>query len=179
MTLTLPQLARRTLENYLKGKDFRLDEKTKKKYSDKKACFVTLTKKGELRGCIGNLEARQKLWKEVQEQIINSAFNDFRFEPLKKEELKEIKIEISVLNESKKLKFVDEEDLLNKIDSKMGLIIKKGYSTATFLPQVWKQNPNKKKFLEQLCLKAGINKNCWKEKDIELYYYSVNKEEEE
>ncbi len=178
MTLSLCQLARKTIEEYFKGKKFEPDEKIKKSYNEKKACFVTLTKNGFLRGCIGTLEAKKELWKEIQEQAINAAFFDPRFPPLSKNELKDVKIEVSVLSEPKKLPFLSSEELLKKINNKMGIILKHKNGSSTFLPQVWEKIPNKITFLEQLSLKAGLNRDAWKQKDIEIWYYTINSEQE-
>ena len=173
MVLSLTQIARKTLENSFKGKSFVLDKQTREKYKNKRACFVTLTEQENLRGCIGSLEATQELWKDVQENALRAAFEDYRFPPLTKEELKKIKIEVSVLTEAKKLDFKNSDELLKKINNSMGIILKKGVYTATFLPQVWKQIPNKKRFLEELSLKAGLSKDSWKNPSTEFFYYKV------
>jgi len=170
--MNLAQLARKTLEFYFENKSFKPDEQTKKKYNQKQACFVTLEKNNQLRGCIGCLEARQELWEEVQENAINSAFNDFRFSQLTKKELKKIKIEVSILTKPKKINYKDEKDLLEKINNKMGIILKKDFNSATFLPQVWGQIPDKTEFLEHLSLKAGLNKGDWK--TSEIWFYEVD-----
>jgi len=179
MTLKLTEIARKKLENYFDEKDFILDEETKKEYSAKKACFVTLTKDDELRGCVGSLVAHQALWKDVLDNIMNAAFSDNRFKPLEKKELNKIKIEISVLSEPERISYKDSDDLLKQINNKKGIILKKGFLSATFLPQVWEQIPFKKKFLEQLSLKAGLDKDSWKEKGVEILYYSVDVEKED
>lgn len=176
MPLTLCQLARKTIEAYFKEEEFTPDEKTKEKFSEKKACFVTLNKKNKLRGCIGCLEARQELWKEIQEMALNAAFHDPRFNPLREEELKEVKIEVSVLGKPKIINYKDEKDLLKKVNKNMGIILRKGCYSATFLPQVWEQIPDKVEFLEHLSIKAGFLKNEWKTADI--FYYSVKIEDE-
>ncbi len=172
--MNLTQLARKTIEFYFNNKKFEPDKKTKQKLKDKKACFVTLTNKGNLRGCIGCVEAEQELWKQVQENIINAAFYDTRFSGLTKKELKKIKIEVSVLSEPKKLEYKTEKDLLKKINNKMGIILKKNPCSSTFLPQVWKQIPDKKEFLEHLSLKAGLDKDAWK--TAEIWGYGVEVE---
>lgn len=174
--MNLTYLARKTLEAHFNNEKFEPDEETKQTYKKEQACFVTLTKNGDLRGCIGSLQAYQQLWKDVQSNAINAAFHDPRFPGLSKDELNEIKIEISILSEPKKLEFKDESDLLNKINNKMGLILKKGFASSTFLPQVWEQIPDKRRFLENLAIKAGLNKNDWKNADF--LYYAVEKEEE-
>lgn len=172
--MELVWLARKTLEGYFSGEEFIPDEETKKRYGDKRACFVTLSKGGNLRGCVGSLEARQKLWKDVQENVVNAAFNDFRFPFLKEEELDEVKIEVSVLSEAKKLE-IGGSELLDAIDRKMGIILRKGDRCATFLPQVWEYMLDKKEFLENLSLKAGLDKDAWKDSDIYFYRVEVNK----
>jgi AmmeMemoRadiSam system protein A len=102
---------------------------------------------------------------------LNAAFHDPRFSPLKKEELSAIKIEVSILSDSQEIEFTDEKELLSKIDDKMGLILKKGFSSATFLPQVWEEINNKKDFLQHLSVKAGLNKDVWK--NSKIYFYRV------
>jgi AmmeMemoRadiSam system protein A len=174
--MNILQLARKTIEEYFNGKNFVPDNKIKQEYSKKQACFVTLTKNKNLRGCIGSLQASQPLWKDVTENALNAAFRDPRFLPLNKNELKEIKIEISVLSESKKLEYADDKDLLKKINHKMGLILKKGYSSSTFLPQVWEELPDKINFLEHLSMKAGLSKDSWK--TAEFWYYNIESEKE-
>jgi len=174
--MNLTQLARKTLEFYFENKSFKPDEQTKKKYNQKKACFVTLEKNNQLRGCIGCLEARQELWKEVQENAINAAFKDFRFSQLTKKELNKIKIEVSILSKPKKLNYENEKDLLGKINNKMGIILKKGFNSATFLPQVWEQISDKIEFLEHLSLKAGLNKDVWRKSEILFYEVDAEKE---
>ena len=177
MILNLPQLARKTLKGYFNGKKFIPDKKTLEKYKEKQACFVTLTKNGNLRGCIGNLKARQELWKDVQENAINAAIHDFRFSGLTENELGEIKIEVSVLSPPKKLDAKNPEQILDKINKDMGIILKKGPYTATFLPQVWEQISDKITFLEQLSLKAGLNKDAWKNSEILYYKVIIEKED--
>ncbi|MCX6750983.1 MAG: AmmeMemoRadiSam system protein A [Candidatus Pacearchaeota archaeon] len=177
MALKLTELARKTLEYYFLGKKFIPDEYTKEIYKGKQACFVTLTINGNLRGCIGSLIPQKELWRDVQENVINAAIHDFRFSKVTEEELSKIKIEISVLSLPKKIQPVNEKDLLMRINSGRGLILKKGTASATFLPQVWEQIPDKIDFLEQLSIKAGLNRDAWK--SSELWYYTVNIEKEE
>jgi len=170
----LLKLARDVLESHLKGEEVKVSEDIKKKFKDKRACFVTLTKHGDLRGCIGSLEAHQLLYEDVIANVINAGFNDFRFMPLSKEELKDVKIEISVLTKPEKLGKGSE--IFNKINNKMGLILKLSGRSATFLPQVWEQIPEKEVFLEQLSMKAGLGKEDWE--DAEIWFYRVEKVKE-
>jgi len=170
----LLELARGTLKAYFDGKEFEVSDEIKKKYSEKRASFVTLTKNGQLRGCIGSLIASRKLWVDVQENAINAAFHDFRFPNLTKQELDNIKIEISVLTAAEKLEFDNWQDLLEKLDKNMGVIVKKGMNQATYLPQVWGAIADKQEFLSSLCIKAGLAADAWKN-DIEVYVYEVEK----
>ncbi|MEM0465487.1 MAG: AmmeMemoRadiSam system protein A [Candidatus Pacearchaeota archaeon] len=170
----LLKLARNCIECELLNKNFDVPDDIKKKFNEKKACFVTLKINGRLRGCIGSLEAKQELWKDVIDNSRNAAFFDPRFSPLNYDELSKIKIEISILTKPKKLGIGSY--VFDKIDKKMGIILKKGYSSATFLPQVWEEIPDKTKFLEHLSLKAGLSPDSWK--DAELYYYRVDSCEE-
>lgn len=174
----LLQIARKSIASHLAGKDFQLSSELKSKFSDKKACFVTLTKNGALRGCIGSIQPRQELYKDVIENAENAAFNDPRFHPLQKNELSEIKIEISVLTIPKKIEFKDSNDIIKKLTKKEGVIIKKGWQSATYLPQVWEQIHDKNDFLSSLCIKAGLSSSAWKEKGIEVYFYYVEAVEE-
>lgn len=171
-------LARKTIESEFTDEKYEVPEEIKKKYSEQRACFVTLTKKGNLRGCIGSLEARQELWKDVQENAIHSAFDDPRFSPLNDSELNQIKIEISVLTKPEKLDYKNSEDLLKKLNSEMGVIISLGYFSATYLPQVWEQIDNKEEFLSSLCMKAGLSSDEWKNGKLKVEIYRVEKIEE-
>ena len=158
MALRLTEIARKTLSSYFEKKKFDLDDKTKKSFSKKGASFVTLTKKGELRGCVGSLEPSRELWKDIQENAINAGIYDPRFPPITKEEFEGIQIEVSVLSISKIMKFENPDDLLKKINNKMGIILKKGMRSATFLPQVWEELPDKKQFLEHLSMRREQKK---------------------
>ena len=174
--MNLVELARKTIESSFKKEAFEPDEETKRKYKSVQSSFVTLTINNELRGCIGSLLPRQELYKDVQENAINASFHDSRFPKLKESELKSIKIEVSILSEPKRLYYKNEQDLLNRLFKDMGIILRKGHSSATFLPQVWEQLKDPKEFLEHLSQKAGLDKDAWKTADI--YYYMVNVEEE-
>ncbi len=165
----LLKLARESIECELNNKKIKVNKDFKREFYRKQACFVTLTENGELRGCIGSLQAHQELWKDVMENAHNAAFSDPRFAPLSEDELCKIHIEISILSVPQKLGIGKE--VYEKIDNKMGLILRKGWNSATFLPQVWEQILTKKEFLEQLSRKAGLGKDDWK--DAEIWFYRV------
>lgn len=147
---------------------------------ENRGCFVTLTKKGMLRGCIGYILPIKPLYEAVIDNAYNAAFSDPRFPPVAEHEIKDIHIEISILTVPEKLEYKDKDDLLAKLKPNIdGVIIKKGYRSATFLPQVWEDLPNKIDFLSHLCMKAGLNPDSWKDKDIEIEIYRVELFEEE
>lgn len=167
-------LAKRTLDEYLKdGSMPEVDEKEltqtlKKDYG----CFVTLTLDGSLRGCIGYIQAIEPLYKAVIDNAVNAATRDPRFHPVKHEELKNVRIEISILSPLKELKFDSPEDLLNKlVPLRDGVVLKIGASSSTFLPQVWGGLPNKTDFLGQLSMKGGNPPDAWRGKAVEVDTY--------
>ena len=126
------------------------------------ASFVTLHKNGELRGCIGALEAYQPLISDIAEHAYSAAFQDPRFPTLQDNELEQIDIKISVLGKPEGMGFDSEEDLLQQIRPNIdGLILEHGINRGTFLPSVWEQLPDKKDFLSHLKMKAGLPKNWW------------------
>lgn len=142
--------------------------------------FVTLTKDGDLRGCIGSLEARGPIVEGIRENAINAAFRDPRFPPLRPDEFDRIRVEVSVLSNPEPLLYTGPDDLLQKLrPGKDGVIIKKGFCSATFLPQVWDQLPDKEEFLSHLCMKAGLPADEWRKGTLEVMTYQVQCLEEE
>ncbi len=136
--------------------------------------FVTLHKHGELRGCIGSLTGSEPLLSGVQHFARCAAFEDYRFSPLQKDEFDQIDIEVSVLTEPAVLEFTDGDDLVKKLRPGIdGVIIKKGYASTTFLPQVWSQLPNPENFLLHLCGKAGLPGDSWRTGELEVSTYQV------
>jgi AmmeMemoRadiSam system protein A len=137
------------------------------------ATFVTLHLHGELRGCIGSLEARQALIDDVQNNARASAFRDPRFKPLGKEEFSDVVIDVSLLGKSEPIRFSDEEDAVAQLrPDKDGVIMEYGLHRATFLPQVWSQLPSPREFLARLKEKAGLSSDFWST-DIRLSRYAV------
>ncbi len=137
--------------------------------------FVTLTKNGNLRGCIGRFTANEPLYKVVQEMAKAAAFRDTRFLPVVRREMKSIDIEISVLTPLKRIYSIDEFTL-----GKQGIYIIKGNRTGTFLPQVAKSTGwNKEEFLGHCARdKAGIGWDGWKTADLYTYEALVFDEHE-
>lgn len=139
------------------------------------ATFVTLTKKGQLRGCIGSLEAYRPLATDVAENAYAAAFRDPRFAPLEEGEFSTTRVEVSLLGPAEALAFSDEADAIRQLCPGIdGLILTHGSRRATFLPQVWESLPDPQRFMEQLKLKAGLAADDWDEK-ITLARYGVQK----
>jgi AmmeMemoRadiSam system protein B/AmmeMemoRadiSam system protein A len=141
--------------------------------------FVTLKIGGQLRGCIGNLTASEPVAEGVRRNAINAAFHDPRFSPLSQDELDRTEIEVSILSEPQRLEYRDWQDLVAKLRVNVdGVIIRKDYASATFLPQVWEQLPEPHDFLTHLCLKAGLPSDAWKSSELEVLTYQVQYFEE-
>ena len=126
-----------------------------------RASFVTLKQNGQLRGCIGSLEAARPLGLDVLANARAAAFSDPRFKALTKPELDSLQIEVSVLSRPVRIIFEDHADLLRQlVPGKDGLIIESGSGAAarrgTFLPQVWESIPGPEEFISQIKLKAGM-----------------------
>ena len=138
-----------------------------------RACFVTLNRSGQLRGCIGHLEAVMPLVEDVADNAFSAAFRDPRFPPLSNTEFDDLVIHISVLTPSEPILFSSESDLLNKIRPGIdGLILVDGSARGTFLPSVWESLPNPQSFLRQLKRKAGLPGDHWSE-NLKIYRYET------
>jgi AmmeMemoRadiSam system protein A len=144
------------------------------------ACFVTLTKHGQLRGCIGSLEAHQPLVLDVRDNAIGAAFRDPRFPPVSADELDDLHVEISVLSRPEPLSYDSPDDLIAKLRPGVdGLVIERGWNRATFLPQVWEKLSDPHEFLQHLCRKAYLPADAYRHPGLDVYTYQVEKFEEE
>jgi AmmeMemoRadiSam system protein A len=138
------------------------------------ASFVTLTIEGDLRGCIGSLEAHQDLASDVQERAVQAALEDYRFPPLSAEEVDLVSIEISRLTPPVPLKYEKPEDLPGLLKPHTdGVILQHGFQRATFLPQVWDQLSDAEEFLSHLCAKMGASPNLWRNTILRVGIYHV------
>lgn len=132
------------------------------------AAFVTLTKHGELRGCIGMVEAREPLIECVAKMARAAALEDYRFPPVRQSEVAELSIDISVLTPAQRVTEIDEIEI-----GKHGLIIQDGHCRGLLLPQVATEwGWNCEQFLDQCCLKAGVPKGRWRE-GAEIYRFAA------
>ena len=165
----LLEIARITIEKSVKGEAIPGFHVISEKLRQKRGAFVTINKFGQLRGCIGYTKPILPLYQTVQEVAQAAALNDPRFPPVFKDELKHLKLEISVLTLPEKITDVKKIEV-----GKHGLIIKRGYSQGLLLPQVAAEyHWDRTTFLEQTCRKAGLNENVWKEPGTEIYIFSA------
>ncbi len=142
--------------------------------TEKRGTFVTLTKDGELRGCIGHIEPVQPVYIDVVENACSAAFNDPRFPPVSGNELHSLNIEVSLLSVPVEMHYGDADELLQKlVPGRHGLILKKGLRSSTFLPQVWEQLPSKEEFLSHLCMKAGLPPDEWRSGGLSVKTYEA------
>lgn len=137
------------------------DTPTVKKYGENIASFVTLTKNGELRGCMGSIEQHEDLYKDVSINAINAALFDPRFPSLREDERKDLELEVSVLTHKKLFKGSNEEWIKFLKEERPGVVIDYKGLRATFLPDVWKQFSSPFEFMGHLSLKAGLPPNGW------------------
>jgi len=164
------------LKKYLKTKKTLHYETDDPELMTPSAVFVTLTIKGQLKGCIGSITPEGPLYQAVQQRAISAAVDDPRFSPVSEKELKDIKIEISVLSPLTRVRSADE--IKPRVH---GVIVREGLRSGLFLPQVWEHFTNKEDFLSELCSqKAGLNPEAWRDAaKTELYVFTVFAFEEE
>jgi len=164
------EIANKTLESFFENKNYTPDMSEYPIFKTKHGAFVTLKKNDQLRGCIGNFEPNQALVDVIQNMALSAAFNDQRFTPLKKSELEEIDIEISVLSPRQK---ISDHNIIEV--GKHGVYVQNGNRSGTYLPQVALENNwTKEQFLQSLCIdKAQIGPNCYKDGQTNLYIYTA------
>ncbi len=138
------------------------------------ACFVTLHKHGDLRGCTGVLVAQIPLAEEVIKTAAQTALHDPRFMPVSPDEVPEIDIEVSVLTPPQKLDVPDPRNLPKLIRPGIdGVTLYRGPYRATFLPQVWDKIPDPVEFLGRLCQKMGLPMQAWQQPGMQVEVYQV------
>lgn len=172
----LLQLARTTLTEYYQDKT-KIEVAKKdvpKNLQSERGVFVTLNKNHNLRGCIGNIPPVKPIYQAVIDNAVNAAVNDARFTPVTKGELSKIDIEVSILSLPKEVSVKNYQEYFVKIGPNIdGVVIEQGDKKATFLPQVWKDLKTHESFLGQLCKKAGLDGECWKDSDTKISTYQA------
>jgi AmmeMemoRadiSam system protein A len=174
--------ARQVIEDYVNGKQSEIPKKYPDVCKEKFGVFCTLHRivRGEkrLRGCVG-IPYPTMLLIDALREAATSSTEDSRFPTLRRDELKDILVEVSVLTRPELIivdrseKYVDEI-----IPNKDGLILEYGHYSGLFLPQVWEQIPDKKQFLDHLCMKAGLEPGMWKLNGVKIYRFHVQVFEE-
>ncbi len=154
----LAQLAREAIAEALGGPPCRLGEDP----GEPGASFVTLTLDGELRGCMGSLSPHGSLMEDLVDHARAAAFHDHRFDPLRREELPRLGVEVSLLSPLRPLACAGEADLLRQLRPGVdGLLLESEGRNVTFLPQVWDDLPDPAAFLQALKRKAGWHAAFW------------------
>ena len=139
------------------------------------ACFVTLTQQGQLRGCIGTIEAHRSLLEDIKHNAKAAAFKDSRFSPLASDEFNNTEIEVSLLSPMSALNFSSEQEAQAQLQPGVdGLVFEFGHYRSTFLPQVWEQLPDVDMFMAHLKNKAGLTPDFWSDQ-VKLFRYTVSK----
>jgi AmmeMemoRadiSam system protein B/AmmeMemoRadiSam system protein A len=163
----LLELAKDTITGYVTNGKVPELEINNPKLKAEGAVFVTIKMNGLLRGCIGHIQPVIPLYQSVIRNAVAACSSDPRFPPMKEEELKHMDVEISILSPLRLLK-----DVKNIQIGKHGLFIVKGMQSGLLLPQVATElGWNRDTFLEQVCAKAGLPKDAWK--DAELYAFTA------
>ncbi|MCK5477569.1 MAG: AmmeMemoRadiSam system protein A [Methylococcales bacterium] len=172
---TLIDLAKASIEHGLKyGRPLQIDLATMAdELTVQRATFVTLEKQGQLRGCIGMLEARRPLAEDIAENSYAAAFSDSRFPPLSESELDDLSIHLSILSPAEIIPCQSEAELIQQLRPDIdGLILDDGLHRATFLPSVWKSLPKPIDFIHHLKMKAGLPENYWSQ-ELRAYRYTT------
>ncbi len=138
-------------------------------FAEHYGAFVTLKRQGRLRGCIGNVTASTPLAETIERMAQAAAFEDPRFPPVEDEELADLEIEISILGPITPCPDPEQIEV-----GRHGLIVRRGFHSGLLLPQVavewgW----DRKTFLDQTCIKAGLPRGCWNKPRVELWWFEA------
>jgi len=167
----LVKTARKVVSEFLEnGIKIKLDDEYEKKFSFNSGVFVTLNNPEGLRGCIGYPLPDKKLFNALIDSAISAATEDSRFPSVDSNELDKITFEVTVLMPPVEIEVNDPIEYPSKIKvGRDGLIVKTGFNSGLLLPQVPKEYGwNEEQFLDHTCEKAGLPKECWKEKEMKI-----------
>jgi AmmeMemoRadiSam system protein A len=167
----LLEIARQTIAAHAAGKPLPVFQETAAGLNLKRGCFVTLREHGNLRGCIGLFTSDEPLYRSVQAMAVASSSQDYRFSPVRPQEMKDIVIEISVLSEPA---LIDDWKKIRLGTD--GVIVRRGFSSGVFLPQVAAETGwNLETFLGELCSqKAGLAPDCYKDPQTKIYTFQAD-----
>jgi AmmeMemoRadiSam system protein A len=162
-----------SIEAHFKGEYDFIPEGIPTAFQQLGASFVTLKIGGNLRGCIGSINAHSPLIRDLTQNAYGAAFQDPRFKPLTPEEFESTEISVSLLSTPRRIVFNSEQSLLDSITPNVdGVIIRDGIFQSVYLPCVWEQLPDKSDFLESLKVKAGLPRNHFS-RSLEAFKFSV------
>ncbi|AKG92104.1 uncharacterized protein, PH0010 family/AmmeMemoRadiSam system protein A [Geoglobus ahangari] len=165
------RLARKAIETYLSKKEV-IKDRLEGVFSEKRGVFTTLTKHGELRGCIGFPYPIKRLDEAIIDSAISAATQDPRFPPVRLEEMDEIEVEVTVLTPPEKLSVPPEERAKAIEVGRHGLMVVYGPYSGLLLPQVAVEyGMDEEEFLTHTCLKAGLPPDCWLMEGVEVYTF--------
>ncbi|MEO0077412.1 MAG: AmmeMemoRadiSam system protein B [candidate division WOR-3 bacterium] len=165
---SLLEIARATLESCVAGRELPAVKPLTARLSEQRGVFVTLHKQGQLRGCIGYIEGVKPLYQAVADMAVSASTEDPRFRPVTPAELRDIDIEITVLSPLQPIPCPDSVDV-----GRHGVVIRKSGRGAVFLPQVpIEQGWDRDTYLTELCRKAGLPAQAWREKDAALFVFT-------
>lgn len=165
----LLEIAKLSIIETVTGKKQFLPNVTEERLKENCGAFVTIKENDQLRGCIGYIQAVKPLYETVEDVAKSAAVNDYRFNPVRQDELDKLELEISVLTPLKRIKDVNEIEV-----GKHGLYMKRGFNSGLLLPQVATEyNWDRDTFLRETCGKAGMPQDAWKDKSTEIYTFSA------
>lgn len=162
-------IAKKSIENAVQRKKLMEYNPENLSLNEKRGAFVTLKKKGSLRGCIGYVLPHKELYNTIIEVAESAAMHDPRFSPVTENELENIEIEISVLTVPEKISNIKDIEV-----GKHGIIIEKGFNKGLLLPQVATEYGwDRITFLEHTAMKAGLSSKEWKDANIKIFSAEV------
>lgn len=165
----LLSIARQAIVDQVQTGRYEVEPREEKSLNSRSGCFVSIKQQGKLRGCIGNFQSELPLFTEVAEMAVSSATNDPRFYPMQKADLQDFQLEISVLSPLEKIEDIEDIEV-----GKHGIYLEKSFHRGVLLPQVASEHRwDRKTFLMQTCIKAGLPTDAWKTEDAEIYIFSA------
>ncbi|MBW2977826.1 TIGR00296 family protein [Candidatus Woesearchaeota archaeon] len=169
----LIKLAKDAISSYFEGKTLEVSEVLQKEFKEETGVFVSVYVKEDLAGCIGFPEPIFPLWLGVRKAAVSAGFKDPRFPPLVKAQMKDLRIELTVLTKPEVIEVKDPKEYMKKIKiGKDGLMVKDEFGSGLLLPQVpgeWGWNVEE--FLNQTCMKGGLDPNCWRNTKRNIYKF--------
>ena len=164
----LLEIARNAIIHQVNNMDYSSEPREEKALNIHSGCFVTITQEGHLRGCIGNFQSQQRLFREVATMAVAAASQDPRFQPMSPEELDNFSLEITILSPLEQIEDTNQIEV-----GTHGIYIIKGHNRGVLLPQVATEYGwSRETFLQQTCVKAGLSEDSWQLPGVDIYIFS-------